>query len=349
MADGNEYSQIKMNTNSNNQSYGNKIMSIKNTIFAILGSIYMRSTKKRLKPEFPKILGGYSYSHQIKANSYNNYAFAIYKNMKGQRAIAKLWQGHSKNYSYLLLKNEATAIPALISAIQRIDKMPSKFANFEIVEPIMSEEYSDRLILLKKFINGKSGESLEPKNQIKLFQSSSDFIAFLGKNLNIFEKSIFSKRTPVKILAIYPLLLVVATLRNREYFRQLFMGLIAVIKSIPLFIKESALVLSDRDLSPSNFIIKNNKMYLIDLQFSMFSNHYYDSVYRTCIQWRQKNLRQPLSKFILNLAKSHKDKRFVLLKGLSTIVMTHYLAVGQNKPSDGIADFYNTFISGNPI
>ena len=72
-----------------------------------------------------------------------------------------------------------------------------------------------------------------------------------------------SQRTPANYITLYPLLLIKSLINYPNRFRDLLLGALIFVQSIPVILSEKKLVLVHRDLHFMNIIISKKMIYSV--------------------------------------------------------------------------------------
>lgn len=301
-------------------------MKLSNLLFAQVITPVLNLVVKQPKPVFPQHIGQFKYQRRFYPSVLNTYALAIYKDPSGNKAIAKLWCGKVRGLTYYALKNELATLKLLSSAFNRVkNSLPKKYSNIHIPALSAWVENRNQLIILKEYVEGSNATSLNTTKKINIYLKSNDFLEYLGKNLNKKEMKNVASRSASGIVILYPFLLIKALFANHKASWNLIKGIPLFLKSITNFLNYTSQSLGDRDLVLNNILASGKNIYLIDIQFAMYSNPLYDSIYRLCAHWDIKDLRLQLHEHAKSISKKYVKEPDTLIKGLMVHVATHTL------------------------
>ena len=313
---------------STNQNLESKPLSMRNMLFAKLMAPWLSSIVGKPRADFPERMGEFKYKERMDTDSINGYEFAIYENPSGRKAVAKKWQGKVKDMGYYSLKNEQLLLNILFQVRARVqNSLPKRYVNLHIPQMVGDWQTNNCLIVFKQYVQGKKATAFNKDKRIDVYIQAIEYVKFLGECFNGDEKNLMVERKPLGIVILYPLLLVKALVTNYKFSGDLIRGIPVFLKSAPLFIRSKSLVFGDRDLNPENIIVAGKDIYLIDLQFGMFSEPLYDTVYRMCVQWYETDMRDKLLNHLNGMVKSYGVEFDVLIRGLIAHVGTHALTV----------------------
>jgi len=324
-------------------------MSPSRMFFASVLAPVLSSIVRKPKVVFPKKIGRHVYRRRFYPNTLNTYALAIYRDPSGKRAIAKMWKGTVKDFPYYILKNELIINKILNRVLERInDALPGKYANVYIPALLGEVETKNSLTILKEFVKGDHATSLNRAEKFNIYLKSNDFLQYLGENLTQKEKKNISHRSALNIVVLYPLLLIKALFTHPRASWNLISAVPLFLKSVPIFLTRKSQFFGDRDLLLSNILVSGRRIYLIDLQFSMFSDPLYDAIYRLCARWDEEDFRLLLFGQVKSLSEKHGEKAKILIRGLMIHVATHALSANDfPKPTKRYFAFLNSAKKGN--
>jgi len=290
-------------------------------IAPVLGPLF-----RKPKVVFPKRIGSFKYKRRFYPDILNSYALAIYSDSLGRKAIAKLWNGTAKDFLYYMLKNELKILKILSRVHERInDSLPSYYVNVHMPALFGDVETKNSLIILKEFVKGVSASSLGSTEKFSVYLKSNEFLQYLGENLTEEEKKNISYRSALDIVILYPALLLKALFVNYKASWNLISGIPLFLKSVPIFLKRKSQLFGDRDLTLNNILVSEESIYLIDVQFGMFSEPLYDAIYRLCAQWDEENFRLLLLEHVKSFSEKRGENFETLIRGLMVHVATHSL------------------------
>lgn len=223
---------------------------------------------KRIIVKAPLHISAYSFVKVIQHEKGQDTIVALYKDKSGNKAVAKIWFGNYKNYSYYSLKNEYLAYVSLHKIISRTKNIiPGKFANVKIPDLLLYQESHNSLSILVEWVEGEVASNLSDKNLLVTYALVSSYLDFLTKHAKASELESISQRSGLHYLFLYPMTLVIALIKHPEYAADLLRGLVKVVTKIPRFLKSSKLSLVHRDLNFENILVNKDTIYLIDFQF----------------------------------------------------------------------------------
>ncbi len=278
---------------------------------------------------FPSEIGDYLFhSRMKKVGPRKSYPLAIYKNKEGKKAIAKMKDSKTKGYHYYSLLNEITMYEILNGAIKRIgNKMPKEFSNIYIPEFLHKYEDEKRIISLIEFVEGDIAENISPSEKIPIYFNMVDFLQFIGEHLTENEKERISKRTPIKYLFLYPLLVVKAIFTYPKSAPYVVRGIPVFMTALPAIFSDSKKTLVHRDLHFMNILISKERISLIDLQQCVYTEPLHELI--TTLRywwkgWKDEQFRKLLLGEILKRYSGRKNFR-KLFQGYSVNSVTHGL------------------------
>ncbi len=271
----------------------------------------------------------YSFVKVIQHEKGQDTIVALYKDESGKKAVAKIWFGNYKNYSYYSLKNEYLSYASLHKIITRTKRiLPAGLYKVKIPNLLLYEESENYLSILIEWIEGEVGSNLSDKNLLIAYTQVSSYLDFLTKHANASELESISRRSGLHYLFLYPLTLVIAMIKHPEYAGEILRGLLKVIIKIPGFLKSSNLAIVHRDLNFENILVNNDTIYLIDFQFLTLTYKASEFVNTLRYCWDKNRLKTEIRELV---ATQYQDDYSVrnLFQPLSIIHATHGL-IGSN-------------------
>ncbi len=307
-------------------------LTILNLVKAVTIGEILGFRNKTLKADFPSEIGNYKFQKVFSKKEIKSkmFVFALYENKKGEKALAKMWRGSIKEFVYYTLLNEIAVYKTLNKVLKRLAKsIPEEFKNIRIPKYIGAIQDKKSLLILTEYIEEASADKIMSHNAFEICKKCADFLRFLGSKMTKKEKEGISRRTILDIFLLYPLLLIRTIIIRPRLFGTLIKGLPLVASSLPAFFKKREISLGHRDLQPKNILIAKGGIYIVDLQFCIFSYELYDlfTTLRAC--FNDKSFRNRIIREITRRLLQGEDKNWI--QGLMIICATHGLS-GNNLP-----------------
>lgn len=301
-----------------------KPMSLIQLAKAVFLGFLNRGRKKHIK--LPRQIGEYRFYKRYKTNQLvKTFAFGIYKNSTGKKAIAKVWNGSVKDLFYYSLKNELKNYEILTQLINRLENsIPKQFSNFKIPLLLGWQETNNSLVILLEYIEGKVANKLKPEEGFEIYLKSAEFMNFLGRNLHFKERQQFSTRSPKIFSLMYFPFLAKALLTHPRAAKELLLSLPAFLQSTPYLLKRNGTHLCHRDLNLNHIITMRKKIIIIDLQYSLFTDGIYEFINSLRMRWDDNFFRAKLFQEIENRFGNTKETHD-LIKGLLVFSVTQSL------------------------
>lgn len=293
----------------------------------IMGELFGYRNESEMT-DFPMKIGNYRLKKVFKKGEIKSkkFVFALYENKKGEKALAKMWQGKVKDFTYYTLLNEIAVYKTLNKVVTRLtNSTPPKFKDIKIPKYLYSIKNKKSLLILTEFIEGVSSGDFSNERDFHIYLKCLDFLRYLGSRMTRQEKEVISKRTAFGIIFLYPLFLIRAILIRPYLSWTLIKGVFIVLNSLQAFLKKREISLGHRDLQAQNILVSKNKNYLIDLQFCIFSYQLYDLFVTLRRYISDKNFRE---KILFEIGKRflHEEEYASWAKGLMVISATHGLS-----------------------
>lgn len=307
-------------------------LSIINLITAVIIGEIFGFRNKNIKAEFPNKIGSYKLKKIFKQSEINSrtFIFALYTNKNGEKALAKMWRGSVKDLIYYTLLNEIAVYKALNKVLERLsESIPREFKDVRIPKYLGFMNGRKSLLILTEYIEGVSAEKSFNSDAFEIYNKCSEFLKFLGSKMTKEEKKGISKRTVLSIFLLYPLFLARAITVRPRLMNALIKGMPIVANSLPGFLEKRAISLGHRDLQLKNIIISKKKLYILDLQFCIFSYELYDLFMALRTRFSDKSYRNEIFREVRKEFPHREDKNWI--KGLMVICATHSLS-GNNLP-----------------
>jgi hypothetical protein len=289
-------------------------------------SCFKHNIEETLSAHFPPSIGEYRFVRRIpKIGDKESSLIGLYENKQSQKAIAKLISNKKKNYHYFSLKNEITLYGVLNQTIQSIGKkMPAKFRIIKIPHLLAIHEDNEVLVMLTSFCEGKPATELATHRKTKLFFLISNYLNFLGRQIEPNLRSAISLRTKADLFRLYPFLLVKA-IYNFPRLTPLFLqGISRVYRNWGAFSPSIELVLVHRDLHFRNILYHQKHYIILEFQQCVFTDPLQEYVTIIRYYWHQDKISQQiLTELIKN---SQQIPNFVeRMRWLSVQSVTHGL------------------------
>jgi hypothetical protein len=282
---------------------------------------------KSVEVSFPKKIGNYTFIKSLaKIGVRKSYQLALYRNSKGQKAIAKMRGTKIKGYHYFSLLNEIQVYTILNKALERsASKRPAKFKSIVVPRLIGGYEDKKRLIALIEFAEGAFTEKLSVKKRLSVYILMQDFIQYIGEQMTGDERSFISQRGPFHFIMLYPFLFIKAVMTYPPKAKELIKGTPLFISAAPDLIASVEKKLTHRDLHFMNILYKGNKLVLLDLQQCVFTDPLHDYITTLRYFWKEDDFYKLLMQHIIK--QYGKRERFVkVFKALAVNSVTHGLS-----------------------
>jgi hypothetical protein len=247
---------------------------------------------KKLK--FPKIIGKYIFNYQIReVKPYSFYLTGVYKNKKGESAVAKIWQGNIKNSAYYWLMNEIDIYKSLTILKSRRVK-PGRFKKTFIPDLITAGRAGDKVYLLLEKIPGQQLTIEDSGKYSRQIKTMVEYIRWLGLDI---DKTNFIHINLLSIIISTPILVIRAIIIKPGLTRHLLQALVKLIQLMPNALHRKWDTLVHRDI-PGNIHVYRSKLYLLDWQTAAISNPYIELASMALAFWKNNRYRVNFKDFI---------------------------------------------------
>jgi O-antigen/teichoic acid export membrane protein len=265
-------------------------------IFATIKKTPSKSESQGL----PKKLKGWSLLQELSVpNLKKPHALGIYTNQKGEKAVAKIWQGNQATLDSMALKNEIQIYKILNEVAKRVEKiLPPKLKEVHVPQVLYSSVTPTKLILLTEFFEGELARDLAFSEKKRAYGLSVEFLQFLSGHLTAEEKSTISTRKGIHYILLFPALWLVALKNQPQLFSSFVKGAIIFLSGIPRLISSSELSLVHRDLHLHNILVGKNKIAIIDWQRCVRTYGEYEMITTLPIEWNDQSFRNYLIKYL---------------------------------------------------
>lgn len=182
-------------------------------------------------------------------HSLSYFGTGLYKNGAGEKFIVKFWRGKRPDSNYYLFKRELTFIKKVSE--NRLSQVKYRFSEY------VSDQESDReLSMVIKYSEGKTGG--DPLEIIPFLQS-------MPTDLPVHNKDAFY------FIFLYPLIWIIATIKNIDIFLLLLKSLLRFMRKIPSLFNSFKRSLVHGDLHPGNILVTKDGFTILDVGQSMYS------------------------------------------------------------------------------
>ncbi len=246
-----------------------QLLPVPSSLKLVLGSILLLINKTKSQYSLPETFEGYTLVKEIKKEDHiPNAGIGVYlKNDK--KYLLKFWKGNYKDLNYYYLVNEYN------NSILLSQLLPE---NSNIKIPNIKEFIRDRNVycVVFEYIEGIPGKDLPADEQAKTIES----IINIMNSISINKEG--SKSIPKRPLSQYIInLFIFGFLLCLKCPSRITLVIKTIYICFTLFpyLNTHVLYLAHRDLTPSNFIISEDKIYLLDCENIAFTLYGYDISY----------------------------------------------------------------------
>ncbi|HRN47523.1 MAG TPA: phosphotransferase [Niabella sp.] len=218
--------------------------------------------------EAPKMLarGRYQFTAYLSNKSYF-FRIAEYKDLDGNKYIAKIWTSKNKDKNYYRIKNELVAYRTFWEILQS-EEYNKITKDFDISIPKLEyyEEEKTRLVLLLEKIPGVPLGEIPNKERIRVVDQSITFLQTLFESSENPTKLGLRNIKPLFFILMIFLLMPLSLAKNLKLAPSLLKLYLFVPLSVIPILKCKELSFVHRDLHPWNIISVKEKSYLFDLE-----------------------------------------------------------------------------------
>ncbi len=200
------------------------------------------------------------YKEINRANETNKFSIGLYKK-DNKKYFIKTWHGSIKDMFYHFLLNEYQVNLVLYQLLHQ----HKDIIGIRTPRAIEFVTRAQSASLVMEFIEGKPIKNLPSKIQMQIITNVMKDLELLSKKITNTMANKLHKRTKksyVSLLILETILLLIKSPNDLFIILRMFFSLlISLIRT-----QQTKLVLSHRDLTPNNVMIKNKKTYLIDCE-----------------------------------------------------------------------------------
>lgn len=318
------YSKLLPPLKSRNISFND--YSLLGLIFIAIKNYVSKSNSINNDISFPKKINQYSFLNNFnKPGVFQSYRLGIYRDIKGNEAIAKIRSSQTKDYQYLSLKNEIQ-LYELLNRIEIRVKQKNTKQNLNVFIPklLTKKETKDIILALFQFIKADITKYESPNKKVAYYIYVIKYLDELSKEITPEEKKLLTTRKAYEYIYFYPILLIKAIMVHPEYTKMLLKGSIHFIKNIPIFIQGFEQGLVHRDLHFKNILNSGKSLVLVDLQHFVSTDPVQEFTTTLRYYWGEKTFSKLLLK---ELIKTHGNRKNFLKIFQSFIIssVTHGL------------------------
>ncbi|MDB5238797.1 MAG: hypothetical protein JWO00_132 [Candidatus Parcubacteria bacterium] len=239
----------------------------------ILGALHMAffGAHQVTKAELPEKFGAYSLVKKIKKeDDIQNIAIGIYESA-GKKYIIKRWEGTTKDLNYYSLRNEC-AVNSLMSSVGT-----KSGAQDGIYFPAVEGYYADTksLTVAFEFIDGTLLSAHPLEFQAKTLTAVMQHISKLSTLLSHEQKAMLGRRSLGFYLLLLPLISILLSVRSPKNAKVIWSAFGASVSKISK-LATSPLTLAHRDLTPSNIMVTDKGICVLDAENMLLTLSGYD-------------------------------------------------------------------------
>lgn len=237
-----------------------------------LYNLFRRHRGGPIATTFPPQIGSYAYVRKLSEPVSEDIVVGLYRDRSGHQVIAKIWAGKFKNYSYFSLHNEYQVYQILTAVAARVAPLlPPRLRFVHIPALINYTEGPHSAILCLEYVPGRLSTDLPDQELQKTYLLSVDYLEYLSAHLTPQELRLLSRRHALHYASIFPLLLVIAWVRQPGTGPLLLRAWLGYVRALPAFLTERSLTLVHRDLHFENILVTGRHIYLLDFQMCVLT------------------------------------------------------------------------------
>lgn len=208
------------------------------------------------------------------------YCVGLYKNKSGKLVVAKIWQGGSHSIHYSVLKHEIDVVKTLTQVyIKNKKRIATHLRKISIPEYKGMVENDKQLVLLTEYVVGTPLRLVKDvDHQFEVYKNSIEFLRAIGKFVSYNQKKKITVKSMAHFQKIYPIILVVALIKHPKLVKNLISGVPVFIKQLIQGNKDPKVVLVHGDLHLENILLSEKKVWILDMEQTMFSYPIYEKV-----------------------------------------------------------------------
>ena len=251
-----------------------KLLLVKPTIFQTLFGTFVYLLKKNtVRPSIQTQIGPYTLISETQKSKFHKFSIGIYvKN--DEKVFIKTWQGTTKDLSYYSLVNEFRVNALLNTKLEGL-KLENMMHIPKVKDVITSK---NMLSVVFEYIEGKHLNTFPTTYQIDVLDRVCRTMAVLSTTLTDQDLTHFIKRTVGFYVCSLPFLLVLSLVVRPSTFFSSWNRLIRSIHSIN-DLRHQKLSVAHRDIAPTNIIMQESHVYLVDCEYVALTVPFYDLNY----------------------------------------------------------------------
>lgn len=217
------------------------------------------------------MIGSYTFERKAyKGTRQQNFQFAYYIGQSGERAIAKIWQGHRKDANYFWLKNEA-AVNSILSKV-------TKLGNGGVYSPALLHVQEDRysLALLFDAVSGGDTMALPLQDRFEIYERIMDYLRNITESMRDEDKKTLKQRGVFYQTMSLPLFGVLAVLRQPRSLGDIIRALRYWPSILRGALRGQASTLVHRDLTSGNILQDGRQIVVLDFELAAYAHPFMD-------------------------------------------------------------------------
>lgn len=270
----------------------NQDFSLKRLFLSKIPTVDIFSKKSpNLFQSFPKKIGDYRFVKTIMNERTDRpFQFAQYVSKVGNEAIAKRWTGRKKNFDYYSLVNEMKIYKELDTLYKTHGReIVKKYPDIKIPRIIDVQKDKGMAMLVIEMIQYGPINSIDVREKIKIYQRAIEYLRFIGGLISKNKTSTIAKRSLASTILISPFISIKAIIQSPKTLGDVLKGLIILLSTTPLLLKENKVSLLHKSLEDFNILSDGKKISLVDFQLSVLEHPVYELAQIVLFSWHDKS------------------------------------------------------------
>lgn len=294
---------------------------------------------------FPEKIGSFTFVEEILTEKYPKpYAYGLYKNNKGTKAFAKVWQGRRKDIRYTFLLNELRTYQLLWRVLRKHPSIKKRYPNITIPELLGYKQSDNILVVLLALIDGELLAYVSESTRLRVFKDMFGFLDTVNVSIRKNDMSNLLKRQGLYWVMILPYVSLRALFRNPSEASTILRAVVKIVLSIPVLLSTKETAFVHRDLANWNIKVHKKQLYLYDFQLSSMAHPLLEYAVTTLKLWENKTFAEKVFETVV-LPKITTKRKRIVFQSLSLCLALYDLGLADGGSRKAALDYIHFNLS----